>query len=53
MKLEASTDLGNGDVWTAVSQLILDGAGNGTFTAVADPGSTGAKNDFFRMWSVP
>lgn len=52
VRLESSADLGLTSPWLTISQITLDGSGNGNFTAVADPRSapplTALKN-FFRL----
>jgi len=51
VKLEASNDLGQSDAWRVIGQIILNGAGEGAFTAIADPGSIGKPNNFYRLWT--
>jgi fibronectin-binding autotransporter adhesin len=52
VRLESSADLGLTSPWLTISQITLDGSGNGNFTNVADPRSvatTPAPKNFFRL----
>jgi hypothetical protein len=50
--LEASSDLGQLDDWETIATISLDANGSATFgvpTPVADPGSVGAPQNFYRL----
>lgn len=52
VRLESSADLGLTSPWLTISQITLDGSGNGNFTNVADPRTattTPAPKNFFRL----
>ena len=49
VSLEASTDLGQLDPWETLHTLQLDTNGAATFNHIADPGSTGASRNFWRL----
>ena len=52
VRLESSADLGLTIPWLAISQITLDGSGNGNFTNVADPRTVApppAPKNFFRL----
>jgi|GEM_PF-5241299 len=52
VRLESSADLGRTSPWLTISQITLDGSGNGNFTNVADSrtvGTTPAPKNFFRL----